>query len=132
MSKRLYMKINIGGDVEVPCEKVVFEGFHIIPKTDGSAVVAPRFKDYNPGYYPMWVKSLFKNNLLQITALNDNSNYHYLTLYNTNKNGALQYLLYSNYVLIRYKCLHGDVNYTVMPMELYRQSCTGHTEMEEF
>ena len=63
---------------------------------------------------------------------NDNSNYHYLTLYNTNKNGALQYLLYSNYVLIRYKCLHGDINYTVMPMELYRQSCTGHIEMEEF
>ena len=80
----------------------------------------------------MWVKSLFKNNILQITALNDNSNYHYLTLYNTNKNGALQYLLYSNYVLIRYRCLHGDVNYTVMPMELYRQSCTGHIEMEEF
>ena len=25
MSKKLYMKINIGGDVEVPCEKVVFE-----------------------------------------------------------------------------------------------------------
>lgn len=132
MSKKLYMKINIGGDVEVPCEKVVFEGFNIIPKTDGSAVIIPKFKDYNPGYYPMWVKSLFKNNILQITALNDNSNYHYLTLYNTNKNGALQYLLYSNYVLIRYRCLHGDINYTVMPMELYRQSCIGHVEMEEF
>lgn len=125
---RQYTMITMYENMSVPCETVRFEGFELLRESASTLTLVPKFKDWASGLFPHWVEVLFKNNVLTIERTGDNTDSFYLCFHNN----CDIFNVDRNSVLVRYKSIYGPVNYTVLPLDVYKSKWRGVTSMEEF